>query len=182
MPESVEAEEVHFFHGLFRGPLLDTYAIEGGENAGAIVAEVAVHEDFLPRIVSEKRKKLDDLFVGWGRPTIDGDVDKAQAEGFRVLAFPRDFVAILAAQIDDGGDAQNFQFREAHFPGLRAAVKDLGDFSGVGNSGDAKFFPVSKRREGGSGGRHGGGRRLREKVKWKNKKEGKSCESALHIQ
>jgi len=181
MPEAVEAKEIHLLDGLFSGPFLNGHAIEGGENAGAIVAEVAVHEDFLPRIVAEKREKLHDLFVGWGRPAIDGDVDKAQAKGFGALAFPGDFFAILAAQIDDGGDAQNFQFREAHFPGLRAAVKGLGNFSGVGNSSDVKFFPVSVRREG--GGRLGDWRwRLRQKGKRKKEKEGERGARAFHIE
>ena len=181
MPEAVEAEEIHFLDGLFCGPFLNGHAIEGSENAGAIVAEVAVHEDFLPRIVAEKREKLHDLFVGWGRPAIDGDVDKAQAKGFGALAFPGDFFAILSAQIDNGGDAQNFQFREAHFPGLRAAVKGLGNFSGVGNPSDVKFFPVSRRREG--GGRLGGWRwRLRQKGERKKEKEGERGAMAFHIE
>src|SRR6266851_8856401 len=183
MPEAVEAEEIHFVDGLFGGPFLNGHAIEGGENAGAIVAEVAVHEDFLPRIVAEKREKLHDLFVGWRRPAIDGDVDKAQAKGFGALAFPGDFFAILATQIDDGGDAQNFQFREAHFPGLRAAVKGRGDFSSVGNSGDTQFFSVSGQREGGSGGRRGDWRSgLRKKGKRKKEEEGEGAKRAFHIE
>ena len=183
MPKAVEAEEIHFPDGLFGRPFLSGHAIEGGENAGAIVAEATVHEDFLPRIVSKKQEKLDDLFVGWGRPATDGNVDKTHAQRFGVLAFPRDFVAVLAAEVDDGGDAQDFQFREAHFPGLRAAVKGLGDFSGVGNSGDAQFFPVSRRREGGRGGRRGGWRwRLRKKGKRKKEKEGERGARAFHIE
>ncbi len=105
MPYAVEAEEVHFLDGLIRRPFLKGNAIDGDENAGAILAEVAVHEHFLPRIVAEKREKLHDLFVGWGRPAIDGDVDKTHAEGFSVLALPFDFFAVFAAQIDDSGDA-----------------------------------------------------------------------------
>ena len=106
MPKAVEAKEIHFFGGLFGGPLLDGYAIDGGEHAGAIVAEAAVHKDFLPTVVTEEGKKLDDLFVGWRVPAADGNVDKAHAHGFGVLALPRDLFAVLAAQIDDGGDAQ----------------------------------------------------------------------------
>ena len=182
MPKAVEAEEIHFLDGLFGRPFLNGHAIKGGENAGPIIAEAAVHEDFLPRIVSKKQEKLDDLFVGWGRPATDGNVDKTHAQRFGVLAFPRDFVAVLAAEVDDGGDAQDFQFREAHFPGLRAAVKGLGDFSGVGNSSDVKFFPVSKRRKGGSVGRRGGWRRrLRKKEKRKKEKEGEHGAGAFHF-
>jgi hypothetical protein len=183
MPEAVEAEEIHLVHGLFGGPFLDGHAIDGGENTGAIVAEAAVHEDFFPRITAEKREELDDLFVGWWGPATDGNVHEAHAEGFGALALPGEFFAILAAQIDDGGDAQNFQFREAHFPGLRAAVKGLADFSGVVNSRDAKFFAMSKRREGGRGAGRGAWRwRLRKKRKRKKEKEGEGGARAFHFQ
>jgi len=151
VPEAVEAEEIHFLGGLVGGPFLDGHAIDGGENAGAIVAEAAVQEYFLTGIVAEEREKLDDLFVAGRGPATDGNVDEAHAQGFGVLALPDDFFAILAAQIDDGSDAQNFELREAHFTRLRAAIQDIVDFSGVGNSGNDDFFTVSRLREGGSG-------------------------------
>ena len=147
MPESVETEKIHFLDGLFGGPFFHGHAIRGDENACAIVTETAVHEEFFSRIVAEKKKKLGDLFVAWGRPAIDGDVDKAHAERFNVLAFPGDCLAVLLAQIDYGGDAQDFQLREAHFPGLRAAVEDLCDFSGVRNSINMQFLSVRGLRE-----------------------------------
>lgn len=106
VPEAVEAEEVHFLGGLLGGPFLDGHAIDGGENTGAIVAEAAVHKDFLPGIVAEEREKLDDLFIGWRIPATDGNIDKAHAHGFGMLALPDDFFAILAAQINNCGDAQ----------------------------------------------------------------------------
>ncbi len=66
---------------------------------------------------------------------------------------------------------------------MRAAVKGLADFSGVGNSGDAQFFPVSERREGGSGGKRGGWRgSLSKKGKRKKEKEGEGGERAFHIE
>ena len=53
MPETVEAEEIHFFHGLFSRPLLDGHAISGDENAGAIFTEMAVHENLVPRLSAQ---------------------------------------------------------------------------------------------------------------------------------
>src|SRR5713101_8372771 len=183
MPEAVEAKEIHLVHGLFGGPFLDGHAIDGGENAGAIVAEAAVQENFLPRIVAEQREKLYDLFVGWRGPATDGNVLKAHAERFGALALPGDFFAILAAQIDDGGDAQYFQLREAHFPGLCAAIKGLADFSGVVNSRDMNFFSVSRLRESRSGGRRGVRRsRLSRKGKRKKEKEGEHGARAFHFE
>jgi len=55
VPEAVEAEEIHFFHGLFGRPFLNGHPIDGGENAGAIIAEATVHEDFVARIIAEER-------------------------------------------------------------------------------------------------------------------------------
>jgi hypothetical protein len=184
VPEAVEAEEIHFFGGLLGGPFLDGHAIDGGENAGAIVTEAAVHKDFLAGIVAEEREKLDDLFIGGRIPAADRNVDKAHAQGFGVLALPDDFFAILAAQINDGGDAQNLQFREAHFPRLRAAIQDIVDFSGVGNSGDDDFFAMSRLGEGGSGSLRRLRSRLRgslrEKRKRKKEKERERGERAPH--
>src|SRR6266436_996682 len=106
VPEAVKAEEIHFFHRLIGRPFVDSHAIDGGEHAGAVVTEAAVQKDFLPGIVTEEREKLDDLLIRWRSPSADGNVDKAHAQGFRVFALPRDFFGVLAAQINDGGDAQ----------------------------------------------------------------------------
>ena len=70
-----------------------------------------MHENFLLWAAEEKREKLGYLFVRWRRPATDGDVHEAHAQRFGLLALPRDFFAVLAAEIDDGGDAQLFQFR-----------------------------------------------------------------------
>jgi len=154
---------------LFSRPFLCGYAISGDENAGAIFTEAAVYEDFLPRIVVEQREKLSDLFVGWGRPATNGDVHEAHAQGFGALALPCDFFAVLAAQIDDGGDAQHFQLREAHFFGLCAAIESIGDFPGMENSADAQFLSEGRLRDG-----RGGGWRssLRENREREDKKDG----------
>ena len=50
MPEAVEAEEIHFLDGLMRKPVVVRHAIGGDENAGAIVAESAMNEDFFVAI------------------------------------------------------------------------------------------------------------------------------------
>ena len=47
MPEAVETEEIHFFDCLMRRPVIMRHAIGGDENAGAIVAEAAVNENFV---------------------------------------------------------------------------------------------------------------------------------------
>ena len=47
MPEAVEAEEIHFFQRLFSRPFLKGHAVDGGEDASAIIPKAAVHEYFL---------------------------------------------------------------------------------------------------------------------------------------
>ena len=162
MPEAIEAEEIHFSQGLFGRPFFDGDAIGGGENAGAIIAEAAVHEDFLPRLVVKKREELNNLLVGGWRPAADGDVDKTHAKGFGALAFPSDFFAVFTTQVNDGSDAQQFQFGKAHFFGLRAAVESFRNLSSVGNAGDAEFLSKSGLNKRWSGRlRRGWRRRLR---------------------
>ena len=53
VPKTIEAEEIHFFRGLFRGPFLEGYTIGGDEHTRAIVAETAMHENLLPRSAAE---------------------------------------------------------------------------------------------------------------------------------
>lgn len=46
MPETVEAEKVHFLEGLVRRPVVIRHAVGGDENAGAIIAESTVDKNF----------------------------------------------------------------------------------------------------------------------------------------
>lgn len=147
MPETVETEEIHFFDGLLRRPVIVRHAIGGDENAGAIVAEPAMNENFFV-FIFEQRKKFRDLIVGGRRPPADGNVDKVHAGRFGLLAFPFDLVGIFAAKVDDGGDAQFLQLFEASRQRLCAAEKGIVDFSGVGEAGELEFFAVRERRDG----------------------------------
>ena len=142
MPKTIEAEEVHLLQGLIRRPFFEGHAIGCDEDAGAIVAEAAVHENFLRRIVAEYREKLSDLFIGWRRPTANGNVDEAHAHRFGKLALPFRFFGVFTAEIDDGVDAQFFQLGKALAFGLRAAIENIGNFSGVVHTGNAKFLSV----------------------------------------
>ena len=63
MPETVEAEEIHFIHGLLGGPALEGHAVGGDKNAGAIVAEAAMNENPFLRMVTKDLEELGDLLV-----------------------------------------------------------------------------------------------------------------------
>jgi len=151
VPESVEAEEEHFVQGLLGGPFFDGHAVGGDEDAGTVVAKTAMHEDFLIGIVAEERKELNDLCVrGWS-PAADGDVDETHAERFGLLALLFDSFLVFAAKINDGGDAEFFEFGQALRFGLRAAIEMIVDFAAIGNGGDVKFFSVGRTHFGGCG-------------------------------
>jgi len=148
VPQAIEAKEIHFFDGLIGSPFIGGDAISGDENAGAIVAKTAVHKNFLARIIAEQREKLDKLFVGRSRPATDGDLYKAHTQGFGTLALPVEFFAVFAAEVNDGGDAENFQFGEADFPRLRAAIENLGNFTAVRNAINVQFLAKNGLSEG----------------------------------
>jgi hypothetical protein len=165
MPETVEAEEIHFLEGLLGGPSFESHAIDGGEDPGAIIAEAAVYKNFLSGVVAEKGEKLNNLFVGWRRPATDGDVNEVHTKRFNLLALPLNFLRILAAEINDGSDTQLFQLGKALLPGLRSAIQEVGDFPGVRDSRNLKFMAV-RRFQSGRRRRRGsvlGGKREREK-------------------
>lgn len=147
MPKTVETEEIHLFDGLLRRPVIMCHAIGGDENAGAIVAEPAVNENFVV-VILEERKKLRDLIVGGRRPSADGNVNEVHAGGFGLLALPFDFVRIFAAKIDDGGDAQFLELFEAFRLRLCAAEEGIVDFSDVGEAGELEFLAERERRDG----------------------------------
>src|SRR5713226_4971558 len=143
MPETMEAEEVHLVKGLIGRQFLNGHAISGDKNAGAIVAETAVHENLLFGVVAEKRKELNDLLIRGRRPSADWDVHETNAQGFQFFALPVDFLRIFTAQVHDGGDSQFFQLIQALFSGLGAAIEMVVDFAGVGKARDIELLAIS---------------------------------------
>lgn len=102
--------------------MIEGDAIRGDEDAGAIFAEAAVHEDLFVGFAAKDGKELRDLLVAGSGPAADGKMNEADSKGFRLLAFPINFVRILAAEIDDGGDAQFLELLQTLRVGLRAAI------------------------------------------------------------
>jgi len=148
VPEAVETEEIHFLDGLVGEPMIVRHAIGGDEDAGAIVAEPAMNENLVV-VIFEKRKKLRDLVIGRSRPAADRNVYEVHADGFGLLLFPFDFVWIFAAKIDNGRDAEFFEFRDALGKRLCATKKRIVDSSSVGDTGEFQFFAERDRGDGG---------------------------------
>lgn len=144
VPEAVETEEIHFIDRLFGGPFVYRHAESGHENACAIVSEAAMHKNFLVRTVPEEREELRHLLIGRRGPSADREVHEAHAESLRSATFPIRSFPVLPSKIDNRCDAQLLQFGEPVFFRLRAAEKNVIDFSCVVNSRDAQFFPVNR--------------------------------------
>ena len=60
---SLEAEQFHLFHGLVGGPSLFRDSIRRDRHSGAVVAQAAVDEDFLPGIAFNHLQELDERLV-----------------------------------------------------------------------------------------------------------------------
>ena len=167
MPETIEAEEVHFVDGLLRGPAIMSDAVGGYKDAGAILAEMTVHENFSLRMITKNDEKPGHLSVGGRRPAVNGNIHELNAERFGLLALPCNLPGIFATQIDDRGDSQLFQLREAVLPRLCAAVKDIVNFAGVRYSREPELFSSRGTDAWRGGGRGGGlcGRRKRNSAK-----------------
>src|SRR6266403_3814338 len=95
MPKAVEAKQIHLFHGLLGRPFVEGYAIGGDEHAGAIIAEAAVHENFLFGVIVEEGKELNHLLIRWRRPSTYRNMHETQAHGVGLLALLGDSVGIL---------------------------------------------------------------------------------------
>ena len=80
MPKTIEAKKIHLLQSLLGRPFVNGHAIDGDEDASAIIAEVAVHEDFLFRLVAKKREELDDLFIRRGRPATNWNMNETNAQ------------------------------------------------------------------------------------------------------
>ena len=112
MPKAAEAKGVHFREGLLGGPMLEGDAIGGDEDAGAVFAEFAMDKDFLRRGFAKEREELRELRGRRIGEAADGDVHKAQAEGFRAKALVLASVRRFEAEVDDGGDAECLELRK----------------------------------------------------------------------
>ena len=56
MPKTLELEEIHFFEGAFRGPILKGNAVRRQEYSGAVIAKPAMDIDRFPRLLLTGRR------------------------------------------------------------------------------------------------------------------------------
>lgn len=143
MPESVEAKEIHFFQGFFRGPFIKGHTVRSDKHTRAIIAKAAMHKYFLLRIIAEEREKLRDLIVARRRPATHGNVNETYSERVGLLALPGNFPGVFAAKIDDGSDAQFLQFWKAFLERLRAAIERIANLAGIRKSLEVQFLAES---------------------------------------
>jgi len=146
MPMIMEAKGVHFSEGLVGGPVLDGDAIGGDEDAGAVFAEFAVNEYCLRSRFAEEGEELRKLRGRGSGETVDGNVYKTQAKGFREMALVFEGARRFTAKVNDGGDAESLELRQRGKGGLRSAKELIGDFSRVVNATKRDSFGAGRRR------------------------------------
>jgi len=122
MPEAVVAKGHHFGESLVGGPMLKGDAIRSYENARAVVAEGAVHKDFLGRRFAKKRKESRELRRRRIRECTNGNADETKTKRLGLLTFLFRGALKLGSQVHDGRDAEFFQFGKRRKRGLRAAI------------------------------------------------------------
>ena len=112
----------------------------GDESAGAVFAKLAMYKNFLRGCLAEKREKFCEL-RGTGRgETVDRDGNEVDIEGFRKFSLLIASLAGFTAEINDGSDAKCFELGKVRKMRLGATKERIGNFSGVGYSGNRDFL------------------------------------------
>ena len=110
MQEAPKAEGKHFRCGLIGRPVIKGNAVGGDEYAGAVLTIFAVNENLLRRRFAEKSEELGELRGSGIGKSADGNRNKTNAKrlgaGTLLIAGVRRF----ATQVDNGGDAEFFEF------------------------------------------------------------------------
>jgi hypothetical protein len=120
---AVEVEGEHLVVGLIGGPMVFGYAVGGNDYAGAIVAKVAVDEDFFPRVVAQELEKRSDLIVGGAEKCAGGYADVAHAGRLNRFLLRVSFASV--AEIHNDGNAEILQLAIADSARLGAAIQEL---------------------------------------------------------
>lgn len=112
VPVAMEAERAHFGYGLIGRPVIEGDAVGGDEDTRAVLAEFTMNVDFLRRCILEEHKKFGQLSGGGRGESADWNRDEMNAQRIRACAFLIAGVMRFAAQINDRGDAELFEFGE----------------------------------------------------------------------
>ncbi len=142
----VEAKRVHFAEGLFGGPVLESDAIGGDKDAGAVFAKFAVNEYCLRSLFAEEEEELRELRGRRSGETVDGNLHETQTHRFRETALVFAGARRFAAEVNDGRNAESLELRQRRNVGLRSAEELIGDFSRVVNALKRDSFGAGRRR------------------------------------
>ena len=123
MPETVEAKGAHFRESFIGGPVVERDPIGSDEHAGAVFAELTVDEELFRSIPAKVREKFSELSGSGGRKSSERNGDELNAEGLRLEALALARATRFLAKIDDGGDAEFFEFSEFRNIRLRAPIE-----------------------------------------------------------
>lgn len=127
-----ESELAHLLHGFVGGPAFVGHAVGRNGHTGAVVAEAAVHEDFLAGIFCDHFQKSNERAVvgKWAMPR-DGDILHAELGDRGLFA-----LVGAAAHVDDDGDSHLLEAFESSGARVASAVKMGRDFAEVWDAGN----------------------------------------------
>ena len=126
----MKAKRIHFTNRAVRRPILLRDPVRRDHHSGAVLAVIAMHKNFLLRIVAKKLQELCYLRIRWIRHSTDGNVHETHAQRFYLPALPCHRTAV-PSQIHNSRHAQFFQFRKPLLRRLRAAKQYIAHFSNV---------------------------------------------------
>ena len=143
---AMEVEGAHLVVSLIGGPMIFGDAVGGDHYAGAIVAKIAVDEDFFAGVVVQELKEGRDLIVSGAKKGAGGDADIAHAGSLH--GFLLRFIFGGVAEIHDDGNAEVLQLLVAGAARLRAAIKKFANLAGVANSGNGESLRALRKKAG----------------------------------
>jgi len=85
-------------------PVIESDAVRGDEDAGAVFTKFAMNENFARRSFAEEREEFGELSGSGSGEAANRKRNKVNAERFRLEPLPIAGVMRFAAEIDDGGD------------------------------------------------------------------------------
>lgn len=125
------AEFFHLVEGFVGGPSFVGHAVGGYGEAGAVVAETTVNEDFPGGVVVDDFEEVREGCIR-GERTMpwDGDVFHPEVGDGGFLG-----AVVAAAHVDDDGDSHVLEIFETFASGLAPAIEIGSDFAEVSDAG-----------------------------------------------
>ena len=124
-----EAEGSHFVHGLIGGPVFLGHAVGRNHHSGAVIAQAAVHKNFLALVVVHHLQEFGEYFVS--RPgTVPGNRHVFHPQALHLFFF----VFAVGMCIHHNIHAHFFQCPKTFAAQKASTIQRRGDLAEIGNA------------------------------------------------